>query len=97
MIPVKFGPFRTNRFKVIAIFVNLILALAAILSFARFNFWLQSRLQGAETKLGLKFGENRAYGFEVIEFLVFFKMAAGGHLGFQNLKFWSHILIEGEE
>ena len=38
MIPAKFGPFRTNRFDVIAIFVNLNRRPAAILDFIKFHF-----------------------------------------------------------
>ena len=85
MIPAKFGPFRTSRYNVIAIFVNFHRRPAAILDFAKFHFGPKNHVQGAETKLGLKFGDNRSRGFGVIEFLVFFKMAAGGHLGFRKL------------
>ena len=88
MIHAKFGPFRTNGFEVIAIFVNFNGGSAAILDFAKFLFWPQNHLLGDETKLGLKFGAHRANGYWVIERLVFFKMAAGGHLGFENSKFW---------
>jgi hypothetical protein len=87
MIPAKFGPFRTTRFHVIAIFVNFNRRPAAILDFAKFHFGPQNHVQGAETKLGLKFGDNRLRGIGVIAFLVFFKMAPGGHLGFHNSKF----------
>ena len=38
IIPAKFGSFRTNRFEVIAIFLNVNRALAAILDFAKFHF-----------------------------------------------------------
>ena len=85
MTRAKFGPFRTNRFEVIAIFVNFNWRAAAILDFSKFHFGPENRLRGAETKLRLKFGGNRSRGFGVIEFLVFFKMTAGGHLGFRKL------------
>jgi hypothetical protein len=58
------------------------------LDFAKFNFWPQSRLWGAETKPRFKFGGNRTNGLGDIAFLVFFKMAAGGHLGFQKFHFY---------
>jgi len=38
IIPAKFGPFRTNRFDVIAILVNFNRRSAAILDFAKFHF-----------------------------------------------------------
>ena len=63
MIPAKFGPFRTHRFEVIAIFPNVIWALATILDIAKFHFGPQNHLRGVEAKLGLKFGDNRATGF----------------------------------
>ena len=88
VIPAKFGPFRTNRFDVIAIFLNFNWSPAAILDFAKFHFGPQNRLWGAETKPRFKFGENRTHGFGDIALLVFFKMAACGHLGFQKFQFF---------
>jgi len=70
----------SNRFDVIAIFVNFNRRPAAILDFEKFHFWPQNHLRGGDTKLGLKFGDNRSNIFGVIEFLVFYKMAASGHL-----------------
>ena len=44
MIPTKFGPFPTNRFDVIVIFVNFNWSPAAILDFEKFNFRPKGRL-----------------------------------------------------
>ena len=70
---VNFGRFRINRFEVIAIFVNFNQGSAAILDLAKFYFWPQNHLWGAEMKLDLKLDDNQANGFGAIEFLVFFQ------------------------
>ena len=59
----KFGDNQTNGFGVIAFLVFSKWRPAAILDFAKFHFWPQNRIWGAETKLGLKFGEHRDNGY----------------------------------
>ena len=68
MIRTKFGPFWTNRFEVIAIFVNFNRRPAAILDFAKFHFSPENRLRGGETKHRLKFCDNRSNILELVEF-----------------------------
>ena len=93
MIPAKFGPFRTSRFNVIAIFVNFNRRPAAILDFAKFHFWPQNLLPGAETKLGLKFGENWMYSSWIIQLCIKIQHGVGGHFVFGISGFWAQWLV----
>ena len=83
MILAKFGPFRTNRFDVIAILVNFNRRPAAILDFENLHFWPKNRVWGTEAKLGLKFDDNRMYTFGVIQLCMKIQDGVGGHLVFR--------------
>ena len=77
MIPAKFATFRTNRFEIIALFVNVILAFAAISIFSKFHFWPKNSLRAAETKLGF----SKLKIFDHILSLLFMIFAKFGPLG----------------
>jgi len=93
MIPVKFGPFQTNRFDVIAILVNFNRRPAAILDFAKFHFWPHSHVCGAEAKLGLKFNDNRICTSRVIQLWIKIQDGVGGHLVFWISGYWAQCLV----
>ena len=57
MIHAKFGAYRTNRFEVIHILVNLGFSSAAILDFEKWRFWHFRCLEGFKTKLHAEFVE----------------------------------------